>query len=204
MRVLPLSTFIYLHRDPRDVIVSQYARPLQVKSYSYLSLLWRDEQIKCIRAVSTIAPTGRLSTVSYEELIRDEAAVLQRLCQSLGLDEELKAAKSQQVFENEVTEVDEWKNLNKPTMSDNSGKFEEVLSPSAIRVIEGIVWWQMTWLGYSPKASRRPRISKAFVEMDTLRGRVMRSVKNRLRRNKMTDGQKRRARHTSDILVKWK
>lgn len=204
MHALPFSRFVYLHRDPRDVILSQFNRPLQVKSYSYLSLLWRDEQIKCIRAVKTIAPTGRLDCISYEELITDEATVLQRLCRSLGLDKKHSGSGASKPFQNEAIEVDEWKNLNRPTMTGNFGKFEDELSNSTIRRIESIVWWQMTWLGYTPKNATRPRVRKFVVEFDALFGRVKRAIKNRLRLIKATDGQKRRTLHTSKILAKWK
>lgn len=199
---LPHARFVYLHRDPRDVVLSQLGRPTQIKSVSYLAQLWRDEQIKCIRRAYDLERKGLVTRVAYESFICDEAATIEVLCEKLHLSLRDDVVNR---FSAEQTDIQEWSNLNKPTMVDNYGKFQEGLSRSAIRTIEAICWWQMQWLGYSPLHEARPTVSRLQSEAGVLAAKAARVVRSKVADgSRITAGQASRARYTKALQGKWR
>jgi len=198
---LPQARFVYLYRDPRDVVLSQSKRPLQNQSIAYLSKLWRDEQIKCIRHAKSLARDGLLVSVSYEDLISDENAVMKSLCHAFGAEVD---SKRQEVFARETNDIQEWSNLNKPTIRDNSGKFREGLSVSAVRKIESICWHQMRWLSYEPVNDSRPNFSRVRASLEATGGKLSRVVRARVSPKGTTAAQKERIRYIKRLQVRWR
>lgn len=198
---LPSAKFVYLYRDPRDVIVSQGRRPLQNKSISYLSELWRNEQIKCIRYLGFLSKSNSVLALSYEELIKNEYKCIKRLC--LFLDVEVLDGKNH-FSSKEKTDIQEWTNLNKPTIKDNSGKFRENLKVSQIKKIEGICWHQMVKLGYAPISPEREYISQKKILLDSLIGNLTVKITSRFKRSGVTAEQKDRSSYAKILQKKWK
>jgi hypothetical protein len=199
--LIPEAKFIYLYRDPRDVIVSQLKRPLQNKSISFLADLWREEQVKCIRHSQFLDRYNDVILISYEGLIADEEESIRRLCAFLSVD---KFEKKSAFSGHEKTEIQEWVNLQKPTIKDNSGKFLKYLTSSKIEKIEGICWHQMIWLGYEPISEKRKIISSRKVELDSLVGKAMRSITSRSRKSGTTAEQMDRIKYTRNLQSKWR
>ena len=145
LRFLPEAKFIYLCRDPRDYTLSQKKRTLQTDSIRRIAKLWRDEQIKCLSAL-TCLPAKQTHFLKYEELVANTQEVMQRLCDFLGVEFLIRPAETAVVTGTVVPK--EWDNLSKPVMSDNFNKFESELSKREILNIEGIAEPQMKVLGY--------------------------------------------------------
>lgn len=198
--VIPNARFVYLHRDPRDVVLSQRQRPLQNRGIAYLAQLWRDEQIKCIRHASTLFTEGGLIRVSYEDLIAREDEVMTNLCRSLDIVE---SEGCEAVFNTEKTDIHEWANLEQPTISNNSGKFMKGLSRSTIRKIEAICWYQMRWLGYSPLNEERPTISSGRVRLEIGLAKITKVLRSRLNNRLMTEGQEDQIHYVESLQKKW-
>jgi hypothetical protein len=153
VRQIPGAKFIYLYRDPRDFVLSQRKRVAASRSVIRHARLWRDEQLKSIRAANELRLEGRCHFVSYESLLQDEAATLSEVCSYLGVKMESPA----QVPDDAVTElVHDWQNLGQTTMRQNHGKFMKELSPSSNGRIEVICAEPMRWLGY-PRVTGRER-----------------------------------------------
>jgi len=144
---LPGARFIFLFRDPRDVVASQCIRFYGSKSVSRFARLWAYEQTRAIRVHEILAKSGLSISVSYEELITNEKNVIARLVEFLRTDPTTEAVK---FTERRDTVPQEWENLEKPTMSENFGNYRSIFSKRQIKLIESICYLQMGYLGYNP------------------------------------------------------
>lgn len=154
---IPGALFIYLYRDPRDFALSQSKRPNTSGNLVEFARLWDYEQIKSIRATRTLAALGRrVMVLSYERLIREEDQVLDELCRFLGVERSAPAAAAS---DNVKDAVHDWKNLDRATMTDNAGKFQNELSEAAIGRIEVVCAQTMAHLGYERMTTRSKPIS---------------------------------------------
>lgn len=155
MRDIPGVKFIYLHRDPRDFALSQLSRPRVLQDIFRIARLWEYEQNKCIRHLVTLPP-DRIHRVSYEHLIAEEETVIAEVCAFLGATQDKRAAV---VKDNLKVELHEWKNIDKPTIKDNAGKFREKMTPRQLAIVESLCWQPMRYLGYEPEHLNQPGIS---------------------------------------------
>lgn len=198
---IPGARFVYLHRDPRDVILSQRNRPFQNHGVAYLSRLWRDEQIKCIKCASVLIESGELLRISYEDLVLNEEFALNRLADFLSLD---MSSDSKSAFGHENTDIQEWKNLDSPTIRNNVGKFKENLSDGMVSKIEAVCWHQMQWLGYEPLNDSRPVYSERRQVFEVALSGLERLARSRLRKGQMTPGQVDRVSYARGLRRKWR
>jgi len=143
---IPGAKFIYLYRDPRDFVLSQNKRPRAIRSTLLHAKLWSYEQTKSIQAATKLKSLGRCSWVSYEHLITNEEQVVSQLLDYLCVEIDRKSIYK----ENEAVKVHDWKNLNKPTDSSNSGKYRSEMKSFQIKIIEQECDLQMSFLGYEP------------------------------------------------------
>jgi len=194
------ARFIYLHRDPRDVVLSQQKRPFQNHGIAYLSCLWRDEQIKCIKHANSLSKSGSLIKISYENLVRDESEILKQLSTFLRIK---MSAPNQEVFAEERTDIQEWANLNSPTIQDNFGKFKQKLSASVIRKIESVCWFQMHWLDYEPVHSLRPVYSKKRQVIERAFSGFERVLRSRIGKGRVNRSQADRSNYVLELRRKW-
>lgn len=201
---LPNARFLYIFRDPRDVVLSQRKRPTQNPSTTYLARLWRDEQLPCIQFVTDPLFRDRSHTVSYEELTTNEASTLECLTTFLGIPIEPQNASSSELFGNEATDTQEWKNLSQPTITSNTNKYEAELSTRQIRTIEALTWRPLHYLGYTPSSSSKPTRRKIELESDVLLGRFRRLCRRVVRFREQTPGQRARSAYARELREKWR
>ena len=163
---LPNAKFIYLYRDPRDVVLSELNRKTQTDSVHDLAARWRDEQLK---AFQIFQPDIRLHTfsLSYEDFVQEEETRLDELFGFLNIGKEYRNKKN--IYEKDQTQ--EWQNLNKPTMKKNIKKFRTGLSKSAIQIIEQICGDEMKVLDYESEFPMA-QLSKYRIMADRLRGNM--------------------------------
>lgn len=199
--LIPESKFVYLYRDPRDVVSSQINRPLQNKSVLFLADLWRNEQVKCIRHAEFLEKSSDVIFLSYEGLIENESFSVKKLCDFLDV-EMLNEKRSFSAKEN--IDIQEWKNLDKPTIKNNSGKFLTALSKSKIKKIEGLCWNQMVWLGYEPLSESRAYVSNRKMKLDTLLGKILKLLFWKFNSSGTTEQQMDRVKYTSRLRSKWR
>lgn len=195
---LPGAKFIYLYRDARDYVLSQIKRPGSFKSYVRLSRLWQYEQTRAISVATKLRQENRCMYISYEGFIRDESKYLSDILSFLNVSSGQQGQYSEQTTEN----VQEWKNLDKPTNSTNSGKYRDELVPKKIRIIESICSVQMTQLGYKPESEQLKALKKTEILQDYFYAFIM----SKLRRGSYSGEQVRnmRAELNSNLKINYR
>jgi hypothetical protein len=142
LHFFPGARFIYLHRDPRDVILSETKRPSQTPALASLAHKWKREQLACFQLLA-YPFKERTYTLSYETFITREEDMIDELITFMGVSK-----KDKDAHLDYNTGIQEWKNVNKETMTDNFGKYREGFSPGKNAIIEHICKDEMALLGY--------------------------------------------------------
>lgn len=142
----PGAKFIYLYRDPRDHVASWVKNPLFLKTPYDAIRKWNEEQIKCQEIMAN--GQNRFFSVKYEDLITNTERVMTDLL--LSFDEPVEIAcfntdikRNQQVIWNKY-----WKNLSKPIIKNNMGKYQKYLNFKSLNMVETISRENMIKLGY--------------------------------------------------------
>lgn len=172
--------FIYLYRDPRDVVLSQTKRRFGDQSIVNNAKLWRSEQVKSFQLFQDFFKDDCF-LISYEDFIKDEENSLKQLFSFLGTEE----AESENFYE-EFVEAHDWKNLNKPTLKNNFGKYKTELSSKQIKLIETICHQEMGLLGYELQYETTS-FSTFFLAWRSLRGKISRRLRVKLLKYLKTD-----------------
>jgi hypothetical protein len=167
---IPSSKFIYLYRDPRDFVASQMKRPGSTKSPIKFSRLWSYEQVKSIKVSSLLMNRGRCMKLSYEDFISDDLFWVGRIFDYLGVELGDKGSYS----DKDIEKVHEWKNLDKPTMSGNKGKYLTELSVVEIKQVEAICHICMEYLGYDRQYKDIIDINKYSRFIDNIKSLIKR------------------------------
>lgn len=151
--LFPDAHFIYLVRDARDMALSWKKSPGHPGGVKDAARMWSREQAFALKFLSMLPNPSRLVIVHYEDLISETETHLKRICKDIGEDFDPSMLEFHQGREAK-TSADAaigWKNLTKPVMTGNRGKYREELSAGEIRAIERIAGRQMLQLGYKPE-----------------------------------------------------
>ena len=144
--------YIHLYRDGRDVAVSFKQALIGPKHVYHIAKKWLADQQRALK-VGEMAGSARFYSLSYESLISDPETELKKLSDKLGLkyfpgllsyylsDESQRTASSGEM----------WRNVNKPIIKNNIGKFHHDLTPNEIAVFEKVAGSMLERLGYKPE-----------------------------------------------------
>jgi hypothetical protein len=196
---LPNARFIYLHRDPRDVALSQLKRSLKPDSVVKISELWEYEQVKCISAFQKLSKE-QIYKLSYEDIINDSNGQIQQICEFLNIDY-IKTPKDVEVS---TGNSQEWENLNKPVMKKNSKKYLKELKPLQIRKIEAITSKQMHYLGYEREFENIRKLSVLEKVFDILLGYLKYFIRIKFSKNEKHQWAHERAKLLKRLSVRWR
>lgn len=195
---LPNSKFIYLHRDPRDFAVSQYERTLQTDSLLRISSLWAYEQVKCISAYTSLKKE-QIIKISYEEMIQNSEKILIGLCDFL----DIKYKEEKKEVEIFTGTTEEWANLDKPIMKNNSKKYLKKFTKNQIEIVESIVNQQMKFLKYEFETeAKKMKFYKKLIEIlvGEFKFRFRLKFSNKKQENELNI---KRSEFISKLAVKW-
>lgn len=194
---LPEARFIYLYRDPRDYALSQFHRRMITDSYTLNARLWDYEQTKCIKYLDLLGEK-RVYQVSYESLIKSDNA-MRGLCDFLGV-EYIDAQDTQ--FTNEQV-PDEWKNLHKPVLQSNAGKYRKQLTVKQLELVEFICGRNMEYLGYNKETTAEK--STLYSVVDKIKGQATYFIRTRCLPEKAQDVLvKQRIPLATRLFVRWR
>ncbi|QLC22266.1 sulfotransferase [Parasphingopyxis sp. CP4] len=161
----PDAKFVHQVRDPRDVAAS-WVRTAEAKGgVEEATETWLRDQQETIRVFEETDDTRKASW-RYEDLISNPQHVMAKLCKLVGLSYDsamLRFHSSERVKRN-AERVPAWRNLSKPVLATNSGKYRAVLSTDDVRYIELCCGALMDKFGYQREtAAVGPDISDAEI-----------------------------------------
>lgn len=157
----PEARFIHLHRDGRDVacsykelskrtMTSRYAPklPSEIKD---IANKWKENIQFLLNFTASIDPI-KIITISYEDLVMDQANIGKELCTFLGIEDPPHNLSHLKTGTNNFDEPEEflqWKEkTKKPTDARNIGKFKSFLTPEEIDTFNEICKDELKVLGY--------------------------------------------------------
>lgn len=145
----PNSKFIFLVRDPRDMALSWKKSPVHRGDLVRASKIWQEDQEKSLQLIKKYK--DRILIVTYEDLISKQETELIKICTFLDIAFEKKMLdfhKNKLSIENS-SQTDNWKNLNKSILSNNSKNYIKDLTVNEIRYIEYVCSSEMKKLAYT-------------------------------------------------------
>lgn len=141
--------YIYMFRDGRDVAASFKKAIVGPKHIYNIANKWKEDQEKALQ-VQSLVVEDRFFSIRYEELIANPEEVLKALSDKLGLEYTPKLLEYYASNESRRTASsgDMWKNVSKPIIKNNGGKFQIELGDEEIIIFENIAGQMLTTLGY--------------------------------------------------------
>ncbi|MHB8742906.1 MAG: sulfotransferase family protein [Sulfuricaulis sp.] len=158
--------YIYLYRDGRDVAVSFRQAVVGEKHFYRIAKEWASTQQLALGMRERIGPS-RFFSISYESLTSEPEMSMRLLCKFLGVRfnrsmlEFYKSDEAKRVAESSEL----WRNVAKPIMADNTGKFIRDASEADIRIFESVAGDVLGALGYKARYVQ-PRDEKIFSAAD--------------------------------------
>jgi hypothetical protein len=150
--------------------------------------LWRENQEVCLAQQHRLTKKNLWSTVSYKDLIINEDQVLKKLFREFSLP--YNPSTNDSVFYNESTDIQEWENISKRTITNNFDKYLTALTKNQIKLVESICWNQMKALGYSTTCGSRPTLGRWERQANIGKGKIGRLLRSLTSKNQLTAGQK--------------
>ena len=142
--------YIYIYRDGRDVASSFKNASIGDKHIYFLAKQWQSDQVICKKIKDNTSDYNFFS-VKYEDLLIYPRKILKRFCEKYDItynDDFLNYYKSE---ESKLTSSSGslWKNLSKPIISNNKGKYKTELSSNEIKIFESLNYESLKLLGYN-------------------------------------------------------
>lgn len=172
----PGARFLWLVRDPRDVVCSHLESVFGPSSVRAAAALWRQQQ-----DIGWTCFDGGESpdclVVQYEELVGSPGAVVQRICAFLGeAFEEAMLSPHMARAARETARLSQcWHRLASPVSETRRGRFRAKLSDAEIARIEAVSGPRLEGLGYEPAPLRHEGFTSVSVRSDSLERLVNRA-----------------------------
>jgi hypothetical protein len=148
---------IHLVRDGRDVALSHKAAPFGPKHVYQVAQRWV-EYLSAAEDAQAVLGERAFLTVRYEDLLAEPEVQLRRICEFLGEEfapEMLTFYTGEFAYPTDGRNI---RNLKRPVLSDNCGKWRTRLSPRELRIFEAIAGPGLERYGY-PRVLEHPRIA---------------------------------------------
>lgn len=152
----PDAKFLYNVRDPRDATASLISTPGFATSVAEFMHTWVSEQEKGLRLLRLLG--DRIYLSYYEDITSDPESNLPKICEWLGeeFDPNMLEFHTSKQSQDSAATATAWKNLKKPMMKKNYGKWRKKLSARQARTVERIAGREMIVLGYPPETGVAP------------------------------------------------
>jgi hypothetical protein len=173
----PDARFLWLVRDPRDVVASTLRSVFGPSSAAAGATLWREQQELGWRA-SAGGTSADVLTIRYEDLVMQPDPTVQRIC--AFLDEPFDArmlAPHETAFAQQTARLAScWQGLARPIFATSTQRFANELGGEDVRTVEAIAGPRMVDFGYLPTLTPAPGGRAASATSDLVLRRVPRRV----------------------------
>jgi gluconate kinase len=160
----PKTKFVYLARDPRDVVASWMKRPIAHFTVYNAAKHWAENQFQCLDAIYTQGIDAY--TIKYEELITDPVNIMTNLLNYLEIEIEEECFQGRKAVNESQISNPYWENVGKPIIKDNFRKFEKQLTNEEVSIVETICREEMDHLGYDFTTDRSWEAPVGFEELN--------------------------------------
>ena len=152
-RAFPGARIVAMVRDPRDMALSWKNSPILRGDVVRAARVWREDQEQLARVLGWLVPGQDIHLMTYEGLVSDPEVKLQAACAFLGLtpDPAMLAYYVDDATADAAAASDDWKNVARPVMSCNFGKWREGLTPTEAAYVERVCAEPMAAFGYMPE-----------------------------------------------------
>ncbi len=162
--------FIWLVRDPRDMVLSWSKSPVHRGDIVRATKIWKKDQKESIKIYKQLDKSKTILLVKYEDLISKQEQIMQLVCDFLNIEFESQMVnfhKNKMSIANS-SKTDNWKNLNKAIITNNSKKYKTDLSQSQIQFIEYVCKEEMEFLGYNKDFALLSNLDFETIHQDLL------------------------------------
>jgi len=129
--------YIYLYRDGRDVACSFKKAIVGEKHIYHIARQWNQDQEACLRLRASL-PADRFFSLNYETLITEPEIQIRKLCLYLDIAYHPEMLKFYDSKTSKLTAAagEMWSNLEKPIISNNTGKFLKEFKGNDLEIFE--------------------------------------------------------------------
>ena len=160
------SVFLYILRDPRDVVASQRKRGFE-RTVEEIARSWN--QVTSVARSETRSHPERCALMRYEDLVLQPGATLREACRAVGLpfaDSMLRFFESKASIHHAAQRHVNAENLSRDFFTSSIERWREELDDGEVHVIERICGRQMLELKYAcTHASGRLGLSQRLREL---------------------------------------
>ena len=141
--------YVFLYRDGRDVACSFKKAIVGEKHIYHLAKQWEKDQAACIR-LKDMLPADRFYALNYETLITEPENEIRRLCLYLDIDYHPDMLQFHGSKTSKLTAAagEMWSNLEKPIISNNTGKFLNEFKGDDLEIFELVAGEVLEALNY--------------------------------------------------------
>lgn len=146
----PKSRYLHLVRDPRDMALSWKLSNNHPGGVKRASAIWNENQFNTAFVRGALFDTSEFLSIRYEDLISSPRKTIYQVCNFLKIPFEFEMM---HFYNDDLTQmnaqrINDWKNLAKPIISNNSNKYKQHLSVDEIKWIEYVCGSEMKDYGY--------------------------------------------------------
>ncbi|HPF34316.1 MAG TPA: sulfotransferase [Candidatus Krumholzibacteria bacterium] len=170
LHAFPEARFLALVRDPRDMALSWSRSAVLRGDVARAARVWREDQEALLALMGQMPRAIHLLT--YEALTADPAAVLADACVFLGLEPDAAMLDFHRgaAARGAAAGSSAWRNLARPILADNTGKWRTDLDADQIAFVEHACGPVMEAYGYAPERTP-PADAEALTARMTARER---------------------------------
>ena len=147
----PGLRLVALVRDPRDMALSWRRSPILRGDVMRAARVWREDQTALARLLARRDPALPVHLLTYEDLVSAPGRRLAELCAFLDLefDPAMLDFHAGPTARDHASRSDDWRNVARPVMTGNSGKWRDGLTATEAAYVERVCARPMAYFGYA-------------------------------------------------------